>query len=120
MNVKGIAVFKYEFDIKGNCILLLHECFHVVIMTSFPRDKIVREQGEGKRKTVFCAAVDKKLKIVCVSLKASKLLSASRRIVRQGRFLTATLRQFFKRFFSKAERERTMENQVRHHARSSL
>ncbi|MBP1664862.1 MAG: hypothetical protein H6Q19_2002, partial [Bacteroidetes bacterium] len=42
--------------------------------------------------------------IVCVSLKASKLLSASGRIVKQGRFLTASLLQFYLRFFSKAER----------------
>ncbi|HPS11459.1 MAG TPA: hypothetical protein PK664_08800, partial [Paludibacteraceae bacterium] len=52
-------------------------------------------KGEGKRKNSFSAAVDKKLKIVCVSLKASKLLSASWRIVKQGRFLTASLLQFY-------------------------
>lgn len=46
--------------------------------------------------------MDKKLKIDCVSLKASKLLPL---VVKQGRFLTASLRQFSSRFFSKAERE---------------
>jgi hypothetical protein len=49
--------------------------------------------------------VDKKLKIVCVPLKSSKLLSAFWRIVKQGRFLTASLHQFSSRFFSKAERK---------------
>ena len=48
--------------------------------------------------------MDKKLKIVCVSLKASKLLTAYGRIVKQGRFLTASLQQFYLRFFSKAGR----------------
>ena len=51
------------------------------------------ERGNGI--IVFAAAVDKKLKIVCVSLKASKLLSASWRIVKQGRFLTASLLRFY-------------------------
>ena len=50
---------------------------------------------------LFSAAVDKKLKIDFVSLKASKLLPL---VVKQGRFLTASLRQFYSRFFSKAER----------------
>ena len=61
-------------------------------------------EGRGKTENSFCAAMDKKLKIVCVSLKASKLLTAYGRLVRQGRFLTASLLQFSLRFFSKAER----------------
>ena len=52
-------------------------------------------EGRGKTENSFCAAVDKKLKIVCVSLKASKLLSASWRIIKQGRFFTASLLQFY-------------------------
>jgi len=45
--------------------------------------------------------VDKKLKIDCVPLKASKLLPL---VVKQGRFLIVALRQFYSRFLSKAER----------------
>jgi hypothetical protein len=59
-------------------------------------------RGERGKCICFSAAVDKKLKIACVSLKASKLLPL---VVKQGRFLTASLQQFSLRFLSKAERE---------------
>jgi hypothetical protein len=55
----------------------------------------------AKKVNKNAAAKDKKLKIVFVSLKSSKLLPL---VVRQGRFFYASLCRFSLRFFSKAER----------------
>jgi hypothetical protein len=53
-------------------------------------------KGEGAAELMFIAAVDKKLKIICVSLNPSKLTPSS---LKQGRLLTLHFDNFIHAFF---------------------